>query len=123
MISVLLVSLFKKKIECVILLCVALISRMNVVAQGDLVIKDYVQLNAIAGVGENVPFWLVSNRGGLSSLDNGYIRYGVEMDGGINNNGDWNYCSGIDLKTGYNQSYNPVVYQLYADIFLTGGLL
>ena len=117
MISILLVSLLKK-IERVILLCVALICSINVVAQGDFVIKDYVQLNAVTSAGEKAPFWLVTNRNGLSSLDtnNGYIRYGVELDGCIDNNGYWKYSSGIDLKTGYNQSFNPIVHQLYADV-------
>lgn len=87
-------------------------------SQEALSIKDYVQLNAIGSAGDYAPFWLVSNKGGVSSLDthNGYIRYGVAVDGSIGRNRDWNYSLGLDLKTGYNQSYNPVVGQLYADI-------
>ena len=81
-------------------------------------IKDYVQLNAMASVGDNAPFWLVSNRNGTMSLDNnnGYIRYGLGLDGAIGNAGKWRYSLGLDFKVGYNQSYNPLLHQLYADI-------
>ena len=81
-------------------------------------IKDYVQLNAMASVGDNAPFWLVSNRNGTMSLDNnnGYIRYGFGLDGAIGNAGKWRYSLGLDFKVGYNQSYNPLLHQLYADI-------
>ncbi len=87
-------------------------------AQEKVTVSDYVQLNAIAGVGENAPFWFVSNRNGLSSLDkyNGFVRYGVKLDGTIGSNGNWRYSSGLDLKTGYNQPNNPIVHQLYADV-------
>ena len=87
-------------------------------AQSGLSVKDYVQLNAIGSVGENAPFWLVSNKDGISSLDNynGHVRYGVQVDGTIGGNGAWRYSSGLDLKTGYNQTNTPVVHQLYADV-------
>ena len=109
--------LFLKKIY-VSLLCVLLFCGNVVLAQDRFSMKDYVQLNAISSVGKNAPFWLVSNRNGLSSLDtqNGYIRYGACIDGAIGSKGNWKYSSGLDLKTGYNQSCIPVVHQLYADV-------
>lgn len=95
-----------------------LLGTTSAAAQEKVSVKDYVQLNALAGVGENAPFWLVSNHNGLSSLDtyNGYIRYGVDIDGLIGTKGNWNYSAGLDLKTGYNQRNNPIVHQLYADV-------
>ena len=93
-------SFLKKNIVCVAVLCVALFGIGTSHAQENFSIKDYVQLNAISSVGDNAPFWLVSNRNGLSSLDahNGYIRYGVSVDGSIGNKGNWRYSSGLDLK-------------------------
>lgn len=87
-------------------------------AQDSFSIKDYIQLNAIGSIGDNAPFWLVSNRGGISSLEthNGHIRYGVDIDGFMDRNKNWSYSLGLDLKTGYNQDNNPVVRQLYADV-------
>lgn len=81
-------------------------------------IKDFVQLNTIASHGDNAPFWLVSNRNGVLSYNtvNGYLRYGVLVDGAIDRNNRWKYSAGIDLKVGYNQKCNPNVQQLYADV-------
>ena len=90
----------------------------SALAQDSFSIKDYVQLNAIGSVGEYAPFWLVSNRGGVSSLEthNGYIRYGIDIDGSIARSKNWNYSIGLDFKTGYHQNYNPMVGQMYADV-------
>ena len=98
--------------------CALLLGTTSAAAQEKVTVKDYVQLNALAGVGENAPFWLVSNHNGLSSFDtyNGYIRYGIDINGLIGSKGNWNYAAGLDLKTGYNQNNNPIVHQLYADI-------
>ena len=111
-------SFLKKYIVNVVVLCILLSCTGVLGAQENFSIKDYVQLNAISSVGDNAPFWLVSNRNGLSSLDahNGYIRYGVSVDGTIGNKGNWRYSSGLDLKTGYNHCNKPVVHQLYADV-------
>ncbi len=98
---------------CAVLACVTSLS-----AQETFTIKDYVQVNAIAGWGKNAPFWLVSNRSGLSSLDkqNGFVRYGASIEGVIGKRGNWKYASGLDLKAGYNQNNTPIVQQFYADI-------
>ena len=111
-------SFVSKFLKIVFIQCLILLGANSLLAQERFSIRDYVQLNAIAGAGENAPFWLVSNRNGLSSLDthNGYIRYGVALDGTIDSCGKWRYSSGLDLKTGYNQEYGHVVQQLYADI-------
>ena len=109
------VKVYIKEIFCFFALSLLGIGVLR--AQNDVSIKDYVQLNAIAGMGDNAPFWLVSNRNGLSSIENhnGYIRYGVKVDGAIGSSGNWRYATGLDLKTGYNQAYKPIVHQFYAD--------
>ncbi len=87
-------------------------------AQERITVRDYVQLNAIVADGDNAPFWLVTNRNGVSSLDtqNGFIRYGVALDGLIDKKGNWRYSAALDFKTGYNQQYNPILQQFYADV-------
>ncbi len=111
-------SFFREKIYIIIALYTVLFCSGKLYAQYRFAVRDYVQLNAISSVGEYAPFWLVSNRGGLSSLDtdNGYIRCGVGIDGSIDGKGNWCYSSGIDLKAGYNQAHKPFVHQLYADV-------
>ena len=106
----------RRYILLLVLLCMVLPDVLP--AQEKFVIRDYVQLNAVAGVGDNSPFWLVSNKNGLSSFDtaNGYIRYGVGINGTFGKKGNWTYSSCIDLKTGYNHNSRPVVHQLYADV-------
>ena len=71
-------------------------------AQDKITVRDYVQVNAIASAGDYSPFWLVTNRDGLSSLDkfNGYVRYGAAIDGLMGKGGNWGYSAGLDLKTG-----------------------
>ena len=111
-------SFFNRIINFVSLLCMALLCAGTSYAQKDFTIKDYVQVNAIAAVGDYAPFWLVTNRNGLSSLDrcNGYVRYGAAVDGLMGNGDKWSYSAGLDLKAGYNQSHRPVLHQLFADV-------
>ena len=87
-------------------------------AQDKIDIRSYVQANIIGGTGDYAPFWFVSNRDGLSSLDmhNGYARYGVELAGRFGSTKDWSYSSAADLKVGYHQKNNPIVHQLYGDV-------
>ena len=103
-----------------ILLLVGIFSLFSVPlpAQDRIIVRDYAQLNTIVADGENAPFWLVSDRGGLSSLDvqNGFARYGVVIGASISKNGKWNSSSGLELAVGYNNDNSPVLRQLYADI-------
>ena len=98
---------------CALLFCAAPLP-----AQEKVRIRDYAQLNVVSAGGSNAPFWLVSGRNGLSSLDiqNGYARYGIGVDGVIGKKGKWRYNAGLDLKVGYNQGDNPIVHQFYFDI-------
>lgn len=66
--------------------------------------------------GEHTPFWLVSNRQGLSSIEknNGYIRAGVFR--AMEKDKHFSYAFGIDLAGAYHFSSAFVIQQLYADI-------
>ena len=74
-------SVFRNSVHLVITLYMALFCCGTLIAQDKVAIKDYVQLNALASVGDNAPFWLVSNRNGMMSLDNnnGYIGLDVYL--------------------------------------------
>ena len=110
-------SYIKNKIVFTAVVCILLVCAEYTFAQS-LRISDYIQVNAIGATGDYAPYWLVSNRGGLSSLDtdNGFVRYGVGLDGSIDSKGNWRYSSGLDFKAGYNQARKPIVCQLYADV-------
>ena len=108
----------KKNIKYLLVVCVVFVNVTSLFAQKSFSIRDYVQLNTVVSNGDNAPFWLVTNRNGVSSLDtqNGYVRYGVLFDGVIGDKGSWKYSAGLDLKAGYNQTSNLFVQQFYADI-------
>ena len=108
----------KKNIKYLLVVCVVFVNVTSLFAQKSFSIRDYVQLNTVVSNGDNAPFWLVTNRNGVSSLDtqNGYVRYGVLFDGVIGDKGRWKYSAGLDLKAGYNQTSNLFVQQFYADI-------
>lgn len=111
---------FKNKcVKTIIGLCAVLLCGSNyLLAQGTFKIVDYVQSSIISASGDNAPFWLVTNRNGVSSLDtqNGYVRYGMLVDGTIGNSGNWKCSSGFDFKIGYNQINDISIQQLYADV-------
>ena len=79
-------------------------------------IKYDIQAEAVASKGEYAPFWLTSNRHGLSSLQN----YSTSISAGLFRNFDkkqgftWSY--GIELAGAWNHSSPFYVQQLYADV-------
>ena len=110
--------ILNKNIVSVLAICLFSFCVNGAFAQEKITVRDYVQVNAIASAGDYAPFWLVTNRDGLSSLDkfNGYVRYGAAIDGLMGKGGNWSYSAGLDLKTGYNQSHSPLLHQLFADV-------
>ncbi|MCP9612786.1 capsule assembly Wzi family protein [Coprobacter tertius] len=66
--------------------------------------------------GEYTPFWLVSNKQGLSSVikNNGYIRAGLFRQ--FEKNKDFSYAMGIDLAGAYNFTSAFIVQQAYVDL-------
>lgn len=115
---ILIISFLKKEIIFSAVFCIVSFCCNALSAQCKYELKDYMQLGIVAGTGDNAPFWLVSNRNGLSSIEtnSGYVRYGIGINGVIGRKGNWCYSSGLDLKIGYNHKYRPVVHQFYADV-------
>lgn len=79
-------------------------------------IRYEIQANAIISKGEHSPFWIASNRHGLSSLESNsaYLSAGIFRDFEEKKGFTWAY--GIELAGAWNH-YSPFyVQQLYADI-------
>lgn len=108
---------YKKSIVFISVTCILFACAESLFAQ-TVQIRDYAQINAIAASGDNAPFWLVSNRGGLSSLDvqNVFARYGAVIDAPIGSNGKWNSSTGFEFVAVYNSKNTPILRQMYADI-------
>ena len=90
-----------------ILFVTQLVVAVNVCAQNNPEISQFVQFNTIAGKGDHAPFLLTANRQGVLSLDctNGYARYGIGICGGLGNSA-WRYDAVADVIAGY----NPIPY-------------
>lgn len=85
-----------------------------------------VSTDVSAGGGDNNPFWLVSNKQGLSSLtpNNGYVRGAILKE--LNRNKRFDYAYGVDLAGAWNNTSVFVIQQLYGEIkyrslFLSAG--
>ncbi|MBR5455887.1 MAG: hypothetical protein IKU76_02920 [Bacteroidaceae bacterium] len=78
----------------------------------------FAQFNSIVSRGDNAPFWLISNRQGLPSVEkiNGYVRYGMAIEGGLHMSPNWTYSVGLDVVTGYNRVNSVSVQQFYVDL-------
>lgn len=92
--------------------------QVNLFAQTESGVTQFVQLNTILSDGENAPFWLTANRQGVSSLSssNGYARYGININGNIGDEDKWRYTAGADIIAGYNQTSSLALHELYAGI-------
>lgn len=68
--------------------------------------------------GDNAPFWLTSNKYGLSSIENnsGYIRGGIFRGAEADSLRKWRIGFGADLVVPVNYTSHFVVHQLYADL-------
>ena len=79
-------------------------------------IRYEVQAEAVATNGEHAPFWLTSNRHGLSSLQN----YSTSLSAGLFRDFDkkrgftWSY--GVELAGAWNHPSPFYIQQLYADV-------
>lgn len=80
-------------------------------------VSYFTQFNSIVSSGDNAPFWLISNRQGVSSIENsnGYARYGLVIDGSCGKGSGWTYSTGLDLIAGYNRHNAVSLQQFYAD--------
>ncbi len=66
----------------------------------------------------NTPFWLTSNKQGLSSVEaqNGYLRGGIFRSADADSAHRWRIGYGADVAVTYNHSSTFLIQQLYADI-------
>ncbi len=79
-------------------------------------IRYDVQTDIVTSIGKHAPFWIVSNRHGLSSLDNNNanLTLGIFRDFDKKRGFSWAY--GAELAGAYNYSAPFYIQQLYADI-------
>lgn len=79
-------------------------------------IKYRIQADAVVSKGEHAPFWLISNRHGLSSLENynSSLRAGLFRDFDKKKGFAWAY--GAELAGAWNHTSPFYIQQLYADI-------
>ncbi len=75
-----------------------------------------IESQSVVSGGENAPFWLVSNRQGLSSLEknNTYMRTGIFHD--LMQDKKWNFGYGLDLVGAANYNSNFILHQAYVDL-------
>ena len=80
-------------------------------------ISYMVELNTAASVGDYSPFWINSNKYGLSSIEknSGYLR-GLLIKNITTSNNKWQMTYGIDVAIPVNYTSNFIIHQLYADI-------
>ena len=79
-------------------------------------IKYEIHTDIVASMGEHAPFWLVSNRHGVSSLD----KYNSNLNAGFFRNFDekrgFTWAYGIELAGAWDHSSPFYIQQFYADI-------
>ena len=79
-------------------------------------IRYEIQTDVVASNGKNAPFWLVSNRHGLSSLenDNAAISAGIYREFDKKEGFTWAY--GAEIAGAWNYTSPFYIQQLYADV-------
>ena len=79
-------------------------------------IKYEIRTEAVASTGEHAPFWLVSNRHGLSSLEN----YNTNLSAGLFRDFDkkrgFTWAYGAEIAGAWNHASPFYIQQLYADV-------
>ena len=79
-------------------------------------IKYEIRTEAVASTGEHAPFWLVSNRHGLSSLEN----YSTNLSAGLYRDFDkkqgFTWAYGAEIAGAWNHASPFYIQQLYADV-------
>ena len=77
-----------------------------------------IELNSITSKGTYAPFWLTTNKYGLSSIENksGYFRVSLKKDITTDTISKWKLGYMADLALPVNYSSNFIIQQLYCDI-------
>lgn len=79
-------------------------------------IQYNIQTEMVASHGKNAPFWLVSNRHGLSSLENNNANISAGLLRQFDKEKKFTWAYGIELAGTYNYTAPLFIQQLYADI-------
>ena len=79
-------------------------------------INYIVQTDVVASQGEHVPFWLVSNRHGLSSLENTNANLRVGMYREFDKKQGFTWAYGAELAGAWHYTSAFDIHQLYADL-------
>ncbi len=96
------------------ILFVLLISLSAVLSAQDL--KYNIEMNGVASNGDYTPFWHISNRQGLGSIDtrSGYVRAALMGTNKISN--EWKADYAVDFLVSHNHTSTIILQQAYADI-------
>ena len=75
-----------------------------------------IEMSITSSKGNYTPFWLISNKFGMSSIsnNNGYLRTGLQYYKEINKN--WDINAGLQIAGGYKMTNNLWIHQAFADI-------
>lgn len=75
-----------------------------------------IETSASYSAGKHTPFWMVSNKQGLSSIEKncGYVRAASYLN--VDSIGRWSFKAGADLVVPWNYSSPFVVQQLYGEV-------
>lgn len=75
-----------------------------------------VQSDAVVSQGEHAPFWLVSNRHGLSSLENNSANLSAGLYRDFDREKDFTWAYGAELAGAWHYTAPLYIQQLYADV-------
>lgn len=75
-----------------------------------------IQAHVVASAGKHAPFWLVSNRHGLSSLANNHAHLSVGMFRDFDNKKGFTWAYGAEIAGAYNHFAPFYLQQFYADV-------
>ena len=79
-------------------------------------IRCELHASIVASIGEYTPFWLVSNRNGVSSLEGNNANLGVGIFRSFDNKTGLTWAYGAEVIGTWNYTSPLIVQQLYADV-------
>ena len=79
-------------------------------------IRYELQTDVVASAGKHAPFWLVSNRHGLSSLENNSANLSVGIVRDFDKKKGFTWAYGAEFAGAWNYTSPFIVQQLYADV-------
>ena len=79
-------------------------------------IRCELHTSIVASIGEYTPFWLVSNRNGVSSLEGNNANLGIGIFRSFDNKTGLTWSYGAEVIGTWNYTSPLIVQQLYADV-------